>query len=166
MATLQTLHRVQLRSPYQQSHLWGDVRFDIQNMLLRQVNFPAAYPEGDLMIGVYSDPGRAAYRLALEGLPAPCRSLDSGCRTWDTQTFLEFCRTVCKVREPITGARITHCTNVVSGHPVYYIEVYGKARGFQAVPTFSSDKKAPNIGQVKDDRGIRLDSMGRLVEMY
>lgn len=97
--------------------------YDIQNMLLGQVNFPYAYNKGDYMNSVYSD--RLPYELYNNALKkAGCNQwMDNWATSASDEQLLTFVREVFEKPE-ITGCRILRFTNVSSGYPCYRFDVY------------------------------------------
>jgi len=139
--------------PFDINRLWGDEKYNLQNMLMRQVNFPAYCYERDIMWSVYHDRAYDTFYAACEKYLKPMGGgLEGGSslNALSSEKFLEFCREAIGCDKPITGARFIRYTNVSSGYPCYRIDVYAKGEGNPEVPTYS-DMNAPNVNRQERD---------------
>ena len=124
--------------------IYGDERFSVQNMLIRQVNFPAYYHQGDFIFDQYTDRMYETVHAANEKYPGKIEDLSS-------EDFVQYCREACGVEQQITGARIVRFTNVSSGYPCDRIDLYCRVEGNPEVPVYSGND-APNVNQPERKR--------------
>lgn len=122
-------YEVEKTTPYNMSRLWGDEKYSLQNMLVRQVNFPLYYYEGDTCWEVWTDrvPDED-HKKAKEFIdscsdkPMFGYDLMSAVKPED---FLKFCALMAgKGNEPTpTGARVVRYTSA-RGYPVHRYDLY------------------------------------------
>lgn len=136
--------------PFNPTRLWGDEKYSLQNMLMRQVRFPAYFHEGDLFSEWWSDHAYKTFQAACEkyrGRVGPnAGSFEGGdfLSALSEDDFVEFCREAIGAEHPATGARVVRHTNASSGYPVYSIQVFAVGEGNPDVPVYSS-QDAPNV---------------------
>lgn len=110
--------------PYNYNRLYGSEKYNLQNMLLKQVNFPRYYSDEDKLYDIWSD------RVYTEWMQAD-RLIDTN-QTGDAwyagatdKSFLRFASEVFSLinKEPIelTGAALVRYTNVSNGYPCLYL---------------------------------------------
>lgn len=156
--------QVEKADPFDPSRLWGNEKYSLQNMLMRQVNFPAYCHQGDVMVSVWSDRAYETWRAAGEKYRAivgeQVGGLESGAflSAMGEQDFLGWCREAIGYDKPITGARIIRYTNAASGYPCYRIDLYARGEGNPEVPTYSGNG-GPNVNRPKPFR--MFDNFGK-----
>lgn len=153
--------------PFDQARCFGNEKYSLSNMLLRQVDFPATFTRADFICDVWSDRVYDGFRKACEALrPEEQGLFEDGTllRKLSPERFLEFVKTASELPEDrgITGARVVRYTNVASGYPVYRFDTFCAAPGRQ-VAVYSDYYAAPNITS-KKIRGLEwLQSRGLFV---
>jgi hypothetical protein len=136
-------HRFHPCDPFDSSRLYGNERYSLQNMLLREVNMPSTYFEGvDKMYEVYEDCARPYFWDCAESIrgdqggdawwtgvdqhrEVPGFAGDQGGDAWWTGVadapFLAWATDVFSKLEgkpvKLTGACVIRYTNVSSGYP-------------------------------------------------
>lgn len=114
------------------NRLYGQEKYNLNNMTLAKVNFPYSVNEGKIT-SVWSDHIYKEYRNAI----AEVTSAQNGDAFWNgvsSEQLLKFASDVAKAVnfEPeVTGVRIVRFTNVMSGYPVLRIDI---ASGGVAAP--------------------------------
>lgn len=140
---------VTLADPYEPSRCWGDEKYSLSNMLLRQVRFPLEVSRKDFLSSVWSDRVYSEFREAckryLEGVLGPFED-GRPLLGLSEENFLGFVRVASGIQEsqPVTGARFVRYTNVSSGYPVYRMDAFHATDG-RAIAVYSNNRRAPNI---------------------
>lgn len=95
---------------------YGDEDYNVQDMLLRQANFPSSHFHGaDEMLTFWSDRSHEEW----------ARGNKAQGNSKSEKKFLAFCKGVSGL-EDITGGRLVRFTHCQSGYPVYRLDVYIK----------------------------------------
>lgn len=119
------------------SRLYGNEKYKLSNMLIRQVKFPASAKRGELS-NVWTDRIYDAAKKAYEGViePSKCKSgSGDGCgwfRDCSEEDFLRYAQAILsegcyKNSEEVptvTGARMVRFTDLSSGFPAYCWNFY------------------------------------------
>jgi hypothetical protein len=159
--------KIEKAKPYDSGLLWDTYkRFDIQNMLYRQVNFPAYFHTasdpilgivngaGDQMERYWSDRDYHGWENACQFLSEkyPNQSFEGFISSSTPEDFLAFVKYLHKEGD-ITGARLLRYTNASSGYPTYAIDVFIKSPQTPETPLYSG-QMAPNV-EYNDGPGRR-----------
>ncbi len=99
-------------------------KYNINNMLMKQVNWPSHVYEGDYTDSQWSDRNYDAFEKACLLLN---KSLSFGngasLNALSDNDFIHFCKVACGYEEEITGARIVRYSNQ-GGYSVYRINIW------------------------------------------
>jgi hypothetical protein len=114
----------ELCAPFRFDRLYGDEKYSLQNMLLREVNMPSvAYP-GELVYEAWSDHVRNAFWDNANLLLKSTMTADAFFAGVDNESFLRWANAVFSEVNGksatwlnLTGAAIVRFTNVASGYP-------------------------------------------------
>lgn len=175
---------VTLADPYEPERCWGDQKYSLCNMLLRQVNFPLVTNAGDILASVYSDhvydafgaACKSAFSKMTDPYPGPFDDGRPLYRLTEKQ-FLSFVRVASGLpkKRRVTGARVVRYTNVATGYPVYRLDTYAPAganapAGAKLVNCgYSNSYDAPNIARPEprllfnSEYDMGLDEDGRRI---
>lgn len=106
--------------PYDSHRLYGDERYNLQNMLLKQVSVPAELEDGDRSWEIYSDYVPIQWNEAWKLLNVKSYG-DSMLESSSDESFLAFASKLVSLIEgyeiTVTGAVAVRFTNVMSGFP-------------------------------------------------
>ncbi len=98
--------------------------YNVQNMLINQLNFPFFYHDGDYIDFVWTD--RMPYERYRELIT---KHFDEKSCQWDwgfdSNKMMSFLKDY--FNRELTGYRVIRYTNVSSGYPVYLINVFAKS---------------------------------------
>ena len=117
--------------------------YDVQDMLLRQFNFPFKYDSEDFIFDFWDDridgiKWEKAFKkhFGSEGINT----------TWDNQPAEKIMGFLEEIAEhKLTGFRIVRYTNVSSGYPTLRFDVFEKSSKTPNQRTFSSNQNADNL---------------------
>ena len=117
---------------------FGDADYSVQNMLVRQADFPAEYFDGDVVDSEWNDRARINFEMAHkqhfpEGTEGTSRNWVETMRHMPQETFLAWCKVAVygdtgNIRAQLTGARLVRFTNASSGYPAYRVDVFTKGK--------------------------------------
>ncbi len=99
-------------------------KYNINNMLMREVNWPSHYYEHDFINSQWSDRDYDAFEKACSLLDKNS-SFDSNAalRALSNNNFIHFCKVACGYEGEITGARVVRYSNQ-GGYSVYRIDIW------------------------------------------
>lgn len=125
-------HPIEKAHPFNAHRLWGDEKYSLQNMLMRQVMFPFHAAKDDQTESQWTDRNpelvQAAGQKYLRKFQCSFESGDS-LRQLSPEEFLAFCQEATGIDWKPTGARIVRYTNAASGYPTYRIDCYAPKDG-------------------------------------
>jgi hypothetical protein len=145
--------RVEPVDPFDHTRLYGREKYDLQGMLIRQVDMPhEIHLPGDQTWEVWSDRAGDRIRSAWAEIAKPSSTEKGGgdaCnwhRHCPAAEFLRYLQVIVGSEMPITGGRMVRYTDAASGYPVYRYDVFYKHPETPDRPFYSGDC-GPNINQ-------------------
>ena len=127
---------------FDSGRLWGNEKYNLCNMLVRQEAFPRYIYEGeatgtgDAHYEIWSDRVHEAWSQAVEAADPEESARGGGAedffRRLSRESFFRFLGKLIEAtrgepRHPVTGGRIVRYTNVSSGYPCYRVGIFCKS---------------------------------------
>lgn len=151
------MQKVMLVAPYDHSREYSQREtYNLNYMLICQHNFPAEVNETDVCTGVYSDRIYTEWEEALEILRKKIGNKYIRFESLFEKDLYLFANTIFKNVltklniDTVTGFRFIRCTNVSSGYPIIYLEIYVWNPKNPKPELYSGSHHAPNILPLKD----------------
>jgi len=168
-------HKIEKALPFDSNQLWGDRDYSVQNMLMRQVNFPAFFykEKGDIFHRIWSDQCRTVWSTASDYMIEryPNVNFLGWMRNSTSDDFLAFGQFFANEYLPsgenkLTGICLVRYTNTMTLYATYAIDLFVKNNKSPAMPLYSDDF-APNVEHddlpfADDEEGLMIEHMGEL----
>jgi hypothetical protein len=123
------------------NRLYGNEKYNLQNMELKSVNFPA---QAEHYHSIYEDRALTEWRKAAEGI----ESRQSGDAFWagvsdkDVLVFAQRMADALSFKHKVTGARISRHTNWSSGYPILLLEMTSGGKNLRRPKSKRGDLQA------------------------
>jgi hypothetical protein len=143
--------------------------YSCQNILKKQLNFPAKVFDTEELACVYSDRVYSAWEEGRKFVLKKMKTDYFRLEDLDDKTFMSWGRIIFRDwlkhnHRQLTGLRVVRHTNVSSGYPVMRIDGYSRKTNYPKVKTYSSSYDAPNIEQPEPCKGsLYMHSDGMIV---
>jgi hypothetical protein len=135
-------------SPYKLERIFGVEKYSLNNMLIRQADFPANISSNDNLISIWTDkveiPFISATTKYLSEIKKGPFESGLGIQSLDKLSFLSYMKDSVEFTDDITGARMVRFTNASSCYPVYRIDLYIQSSDNKSQILYS-DNNAPNV---------------------